>query len=189
MKTGYKVSDVMTHVPVFIAPDCTLEKCAQEIRDNKVGTLLVKKNDELIGMISERDIVRDVVADASKFLKEKKNISNIPVKEIMSKDLITIDPNEDIFDALNRMKEFDIRHLPVLHEGKLVGLLTLKDILKIEPQLFEILVEKIKLREEARKPINKINDEEGICELCSEYTEELVLKDGSLVCKNCSKEI
>ena len=61
----------------------------------------------------------------------------------------------------------------------------MKDVLKIEPQLFEILVEKIKLREEARKPINKINESEGICELCSNYSEVLTEKEGSLVCNDC----
>jgi CBS domain-containing protein len=187
MKTGYKVSDVMTHVPVFVKPNATLEKCAIEMRDKKVGTIIIKEGDSLLGVLSERDIVRKVVAEAKKFLEKGKNTSNIKVSEIMTKDLITVDPNKDIFEALNMMKEFDIRHLPVIHEKKLVGMLTMKDILKIEPQLFEILVEKIKLREESRKPINRIIKDEGICELCGNYVEKLEYKAGSLVCLSCIK--
>ena len=182
MKTGYKVSDVMTNVPVVVSPDVTLEDCSSLMLKRKVGTIIVEDNGQLKGIISERDIVRKVVA------KGKNPIGKI-VKDIMVSELITIEPTKDIFEALNRMKDFDIRHLPVIHQNKLVGLLTMKDILKIEPQLFEILVEKIRLREESRKPINKINDEEGICELCGEYAEEMTIKDGSLMCNKCLKEL
>ena len=185
MKTGYKVHDVMTHIPVFVNPSTTLEECAAVMRDKKVGTLIIKKNDKLVGILSERDIVRKVVADAKSFLSKGKNTSNIKAEEIMTKDIITVDPKKDIFEALNMMKEFNIRHLPVIFEQKLVGILTLKDILKIEPQLFEILVEKINIREESKKPINKILKDEGICELCSNYVENLNLKEGSLVCNKC----
>lgn len=182
MKTGYKVSDVMTHVPVVVSSSSTLKECAEKMEKKSVGTIIVEDDGKLQGIISERDIVRKVLAKGENPLDKK-------VNDIMAKDLITIEPSEDIFDALNRMKSFDIRHLPVLHEGKLVGLLTMKDVLKIEPQLFEILVEKIKLREEARKPINRINADEGICEFCGDYDEDMNLKDGSLVCSKCLKEM
>ncbi|MFT4305240.1 MAG: CBS domain-containing protein, partial [Candidatus Woesearchaeota archaeon] len=129
------------------------------------------------------------VADAKSFLSKGKNTSNIKAEEIMTKEIITVDPKKDIFEALNIMKEFNIRHLPVIYEKKLVGILTMKDILKIEPQLFEILVEKISIKEESRKPINKILKNEGICELCSDYVENLELKEGSLICKDCKKLI
>ena len=71
----------------------------------------------------------------------------------MATDIITTTPEEDIFEALRIMRDYNIRHLPVLHQGKFVGLVTMKDILKIEPDLYEILVEKIELREAERKPI------------------------------------
>jgi CBS domain-containing protein len=187
MKTGYNVSDVMTQVPVFVKVTTTLDKCALEMKDKKVGTLIVKDGENLAGVLSERDIVRKVVANSKEYLSKGKNMSNIKASEIMSKDLITVSPNKDIFEALNMMKEYDIRHLPVIHQKKLVGILTMKDILKIEPQLFEILVEKINLREESRKPINRIIKDEGICELCGQYVEKLELVEGSLVCLGCKK--
>lgn len=189
MKTGYKVHDVMTELPVFVKPSTTLEKCAIEMRNKRVGTLIVKDNDKLLGVLSERDIVRKVVANAEEYLSKGKNTSNIKAEEIMTKDIITTNPNKDIFEALNIMKEFNIRHLPVINEEKLVGILTMKDILKIEPQLFEILVEKINLKEESRKPINRIIKDEGICELCGNYDENLEIKESSLVCEACKKHI
>ncbi|MBW2970751.1 CBS domain-containing protein [Candidatus Woesearchaeota archaeon] len=58
-----------------------------------------------------------------------------------------------MYDSLVLMRDYNIRHLPVVHKKELVGYLTIKDILKIEPQLFELIVEKFELREEHRKPI------------------------------------
>ena len=185
MKTGYKVSDVMTHVPVIVGPESTLAECAAEMKNKKVGTLIVGEGKKLLGILSERDIVRKAIGDPDKFVKKGQDVTAVKAEDLMVKDIITIDPTKDIFDAIQMMKDYDIRHLPVVHSGDLVGILTMKDVLKIEPQLFEILVEKIKLREEARKPINKINTSEGICELCGNYTEELIEKDGSMVCKKC----
>ena len=92
-----------------------------------------------------------------------------------------------MFEALIRMRDLNIRHLPVVDDKKLIGLLTLKDVLKIEPQLFELLVEKFELREEGRKPLNKREPNEGICQTCGEYAGELKTKDGVMVCSSCFK--
>jgi len=75
------------------------------------------------------------------------------VENFMEKRLITIAPEVDIFDAINMMSEYNIRHLPVMSDNKMIGFVTLKDILKIEPELFELLVDKFELRETERKPI------------------------------------
>ena len=69
------------------------------------------------------------------------------------KTLFTIEGESDIYDALVIMRDENIRHLPVVNKGEMVGLLTLKDILKIQPALFELIVEKFELREEENKPV------------------------------------
>jgi len=79
-----------------------------------------------------------------------------------------------------------VKYLPVEHKGKFLGLLTLKDILKVQPQLFEIIAEKIELREERRKPVRSFAEgNEGICELCGCYTGELHEVYGVFMCLNC----
>ena len=110
------------------------------------------------------------------------------VSDIMAKELITIAPDSDIYEALIKMRDLNIRHLPVMDGSKMIGLLTLKDVLKIEPQLFDIMVEKFELREESRKPIHHISPNEGICESCGEYFEKLNKVDSSLLCDNCKAE-
>lgn len=180
MKTGFKVIEAMTQHPVTVAPNATLKRAANLMAEMHVGSLLVEENKKIIGIMSEQDIVRKAVA--------KGNVGKYLVKQIMEEHLITISPEKDIFEAVTMMRDYNIRHLPVMQDGKFYGLVTAKDILKIEPDLFEIMVEKIELKEEKRKPIYNISEREGICELCGEYSEELTPYDGSLMCSRC-KEI
>jgi formylmethanofuran dehydrogenase subunit E len=67
----------------------------------------------------------------------------------------------------------------------MLGLLTTKDILKIQPQLFDILAQKIELREAENKPINSAKPSEGNCNKCGEYAEVLFEQDEVMVCDNC----
>lgn len=110
-----------------------------------VGSLLIKDdNDELVGIVTEEDFVQRVIAN--------KVDVNEPIHKVMTKSVFTIDESEDIFDAIMKMKDLDIRHLPVVSEdGKLKGLITMKDILRLEPQLFDLIVDIIELREEEDK--------------------------------------
>jgi CBS domain-containing protein len=146
VSTGYTVAHAMTQEPVTISPSKTLREAAKVMQKEHVGALLVKEKDSIIGILTEQDIVRKGVAGAGNTALKK-------VKEIMETNLTTTTPDEDIFEALRIMRDYNIRHLPVMHQGKFVGLVTLKDILKIEPDLYEIMVEKIELREAERKPL------------------------------------
>ncbi|MFC1768781.1 cyclic nucleotide-binding/CBS domain-containing protein [Nanoarchaeota archaeon] len=177
METGIKVIDAMTKQPVYISPDVTLGECSSLMAEEHVGALVVKGKD-ILGLISEQDIVRKVIAKGFNPLEKK-------VKDYTETALVTIEPDADIFEALLKMKEENIRHLPVLENGKLVGLLTLKDILKIEPQLFDLLVEKFNIREAERKPISKIVRSEKICQVCGDFSEKIETVNDMAVCPNC----
>jgi len=146
VSTGYTVADAMTQEPVAISSNKTLRDASKLMAHEHVGALLVKEENKIIGILTEQDIVRKGVATTGNTALKK-------VKEIMETNLTTTTPDEDIFEALRIMRDYNIRHLPVMHEGKFVGLVTLKDILKIEPDLYEIMVEKIELREAERKPV------------------------------------
>lgn len=177
MKTGFKVIEAMTQNPVTIGANATLRNAANMMAEMHVGSLLVKEKDKVIGILSEQDIVRKAVT--------KGNIGKFKVKNVMEEDLYIIEPGKDIFEAITLMRDKNIRHLPVMQEGKFYGLITAKDILKIEPDLFELMVEKIELKEEKQKPVYNISEREGVCELCGEYSEEIMPVDGSLMCSRC----
>ncbi|MFH1505977.1 MAG: CBS domain-containing protein [archaeon] len=177
METGIKVMDAMTNKPITVDENLTLQKCAMIMESEDVGGLLITKDKQVSGIITEQDIVHKVVA-------KSQNIKH-PVKNFMETKLITIAPNDDIFKALELMKKKDIRHLPVEDNKKIIGLITMKDILKIEPQLFDIIVESYEIREESRKPVFEATPDEGICELCGKFSSEIKDVKGSKVCPEC----
>lgn len=181
MKTGYKVYDCMTTKPISVSSEASLEECSKVMSQNHVGALVIKDNHVSKGLITEQDIVRKVIAKGINPLTKN-------VREFMETKLETISPNDDIYVALIKMRDSNIRHLPVVDNGKMVGLLTLKDILKIEPSLFELLVEKFELREETRKPIDRVISREAICQGCGAYVENVTKVKGSLLCERCAAE-
>jgi signal-transduction protein with cAMP-binding, CBS, and nucleotidyltransferase domain len=177
MKTGISVSDAMTEKPITVSPSLTIQECARLMKRKKVGSVVVQDRGRFIGILTERDITRKVVAEG---MSPKRKVS-----AIMEHDILTIEPNKDIFDALALMRDADVRHLPVVSRGELLGLVTMKDVLKIEPDLFEILVQKFEIREESRKPVNRMTEREGVCQSCGTYADDLKIEDGTLVCEDC----
>ena len=176
MKTGYRVCDAMTKSPVSISPETTIKECADVMNKERLGSLLVKKDNKLLGIITDQDIVRKIIAKGTDPFSAK-------VEKHMEKNLITITPDKDIFDAITLMANKNIKQLPVMNGSVMLGILTQKDILKIEPELFDLLVDKLEIREEPHKPIMN----EGLCAECGNFSDRLIKKNNSLVCKECNK--
>jgi len=143
MRTGYKIQDIMTNMPITTDKKTSVVEAAQLMEKYNVNSLVVVE-DKLLGVLTDEDFVRKLVAKA-------KNLEKAFVEDIMSTNLVTISPGKDVYDAIVLMRDNNIRHLPVLDGENLVGFLTMKDILKIQPELFDIVVESINLREEDRK--------------------------------------
>lgn len=182
MKTGCKVGDAMTKSPIYVSPGDSLTEIARVMDNNHVGAVLVKDGEKLIGIITEQDMVR-------KGIKKGLDPSETVARQIVEEILHTVEPDTDLFDALKKMGDANVRHLPVIHNNQMVGLLTGKDILKIQPQLFEILVDKIELRETERKADLLPKEKEGICHTCGRYAEEVFLVKGSYVCDDCKRVV
>ena len=182
MKTGFKVGDCMTMSPIFVSQNDSLVEISKVMANNHVGAVLVKEDKKFLGIITEQDIVRKAVRFG---LDPNKTNAGKIVEKVMT----TIEPDEDIFDALTMLREKNIRHLPVMHKDNLVGLLTVKDILKIQPQLFEILVDRLEVRESERKASLLPKEKEGICNICGRYAEEVFLVKGSYVCDRCKTSV
>ena len=132
METGYKVSEIMVRDVHHVDPDCSLLECARKMSDNKVGCLVVNEDGKVSGIITEQDLARKVLArevDAKKTL----------VRDIMSTNVRTASPEDDIGEAMRLMGNNEIKHLPVVLDRKLVGLVTSKDIIQIQPGLIDLL--------------------------------------------------
>ena len=116
------VSEIMTTNVATAEPDTTLEEVATMMKDENVGAIPVVDDEELLGIITDRDIVVRCIA-------EGKDPSEVEVEEILSEELETISPDDDVRRAAEIMQRKQIRRLPVCDEdGKLVGMLSIGDI-------------------------------------------------------------
>jgi CBS domain-containing protein len=107
-----------------LAAEATLEQAAKELYDLKVGALVVlDEKGGIRGVFSERDLVREVARRGGDAL-------NLPVSAVMTRDVFTARLDETIDDGLARMTDRRIRHLPVLGEGKLIGIVSIGDLVK-----------------------------------------------------------
>jgi len=175
MNIGYKVADAMTVKPILVGSEITIEEAAKKMQIQKVGSLLVAEGTNLLGIITEKDLVDKVLA---KSLDPK----TTKAKDVMTRIVHSVGPNEDLSIAIKKMAKANVKRLPVLDKGKLVGFLTSKDVLAIQPDLFDILTERFHIRELDRKP--HIACGEGECDRCGNIT--LVKKKGDeCVCYDC----
>ena len=103
--------------------------------DHQIGSVIIKQRFALAGMVTHVDMVRKAMAKAM-------DVNRTPVSQIMTKadEIIIMSPDVDMFKGIQKMNEHNIRHLPVIHEGELVGLVTTKDILRVQPDMCRYLI-------------------------------------------------
>ena len=106
-----------------VAPDATVYDAVLTMANKNVGALVVMEGDKLVGIISERDYTRKVM------LRGKRS-RETQVREIMSIELTTVHPKESVDDCLRFMTEKRVRHLPVVDEGRLRGVISIGDLVK-----------------------------------------------------------
>lgn len=184
-RTGIKVGDIMTRNFVSVKPDASLLKCAKEMSKKRVGSLLLKADGKARGIVTERDIIWAIT-------KTRARIENIKASDVASKRLVSVRPSADLFDALRKMKKADHWRLPVMEKGGVVGIITIKDILRLQPGLIEMVNDSINIREESKK-FKRLSElarggviakGQGICEECGNV-DLLYRVDGRLVCEGC----
>jgi CBS domain-containing protein len=106
-----------------ISPDATVFEAIQLMADKSVGALPVVDNSRLVGIISERDYARKVILKG-RFSKDT------PVRDIMTQELLTATPSDSIAECIRVMTERRVRHLPVLEGTKMIGIVSIGDVLK-----------------------------------------------------------
>ena len=176
------VGDIMTRNLITVRPNTNLHTCAKKLIKQKVNTLLITKNGKLLGILTARDILWAVIK------KSGKNLRDVEVMDIATRKVAVIKPSADINQAFQKMKKFGFRRLPVLSRGNLVGMLTLKDILRVDPSLYNEVGSLFYVREETQK-LRKLHEQleseiEGQCDECGDFT-ILTKNEGKLICQNC----
>jgi len=126
MEIAGSVGAILAHKgPVVwsIAPDATVFEAIELMADKNVGALPVVENGRLVGIISERDYTRKVI------LKGKSS-KETPVRDIMTLELVTADPGDSVSECMHVMTDKRVRHLPVLEGTKMVGLISIGDLVR-----------------------------------------------------------
>lgn len=116
-----KVRDVMTVRIAKAEAETTLEEIAMMMKTESTGAIPVVDEDELIGIVTDRDIVMRCVAEGG-------DASEMTAEDVVSEDVETIDPDSDVEEALELMSRRQIRRLPVVDKGELLGMLSIGDI-------------------------------------------------------------
>ena len=118
-------------VVINIAPDQTLQVAVKTLVNHSVGSLLVMEGDRIVGIISERDILR---ANARKF----DDLGATKVGDVMTRDVIIGVIDDDLTYVMRLMTERRIRHLPIMSGGELAGIISIGDVVKTQAQLAEV---------------------------------------------------
>jgi CBS domain-containing protein len=119
---GQNIRDIMTANPSTIEPDQSVVEAAKIMKQEDAGVVPVTENGRLTGMVTDRDIAIRVVA-------EGKDPQSTAVREVVSKNLVTIDPQQELDEALRLMAQHQVRRLPVVEEdGRLVGIVAQADV-------------------------------------------------------------
>jgi len=108
-----------------IRPDMRLAEACDELDRRKVGALIVCEADRAVGVLSERDVVRAVARDGAAALEK-------PVSDFMTADIVFAAPAETVAILMERMTDRRIRHLPVLRDGRLAGVISIGDVVKCQ---------------------------------------------------------
>jgi CBS domain-containing protein len=114
-----KGADVAT-----IAPDVSVKRAADWLRAKNIGSLVVVSGGAVLGLVSEREIVHAMSLHGEA-------VTLIPVSEIMRRGVITVSPTETVSHVMSLMTRHRVRHMPVVHDGKLVGIISIGDVVKL----------------------------------------------------------
>ncbi len=125
-----QVKDVMVTEVKTIGPAASVQEAAKAMKQFRIGSLIVTEGGALKGILTDGNILRDVVA-------EGKDGAKTLVREVMTKEIIMVEPEMDIQDAVDVMMEKRIKKLPVVKGGTLVGIVTVTDICRVEPKMVE----------------------------------------------------
>jgi len=176
MSVGILVKEIMTKPAVQINHNVTVQTAAQEMVKHRVGSIVVVKDKRPIGIITETDLNKRIVAPG-------KDPSKIKVVEIMASPIVFSSPDDDIEMAVEKMENHKVKRLPVLEKGKIVGIITNTDIARASPEMMDILNFRLKMR--AELPSIRESSTSGICESCGDYSDDLRFINDQWLCENC----
>jgi signal-transduction protein with cAMP-binding, CBS, and nucleotidyltransferase domain len=160
--------------------DESVREAAKKMARYKIGSVVVTEKGKPIGIVTESDIVRKVVAEDLK-------PSRVKVGEIASKPLHTIDAGSDVTEAAKTMRKLNIKKLGVVYKNELVGIITTSDLNAVTPELVGLLSEKVRIT--TGESLRVKSPVAGYCDSCGEWSDTLIEIDSRFLCEDCRSEV
>ena len=190
--TQISVKEVMTRQVITVKANACIPLIAKLMDHYKIGSVVVSSNlGNAVGIITEKDLVVRILAKISDYQLVKQILGTDPslnmltAAEVMTSPLVFITPDKTLVEATRMMRRQNIRRLGVISNGKLIGIISNRDILVITPDLIEILQEKKKITEGTFIDYPDQFAITGYCEQCENWSKNLTGSNGILLCESC----
>jgi CBS domain-containing protein len=145
-----KIEDVMIREVITLDEAATVKEAAEIMNKFEIGSLIIVSRGKAVGIVTERDLLKRVVAEA-------RDARNTKVKEILTTPLVVVEPNMNLEEAVKQMFQMKIKKLPVVDGKRLVGLVSLTDIARFHPPMIKLL-RQLAVKQAAPKSIKKVID-------------------------------
>lgn len=182
------VAEVMNKAVIVMDINSDIPAIAREMVSRDAGSVIITENGMAMGIVTERDLVRGIVT-------EDRRPSEVKASELLSTPLVTVEPETTIVEASEIMLKANIKRLPVLKDGMIIGVISNTDILIVTPGLNTILKDLIDMNREALLTVPSIEEiseaedfSSGVCESCTIFSYDLKFVDGRYLCGNCRQE-
>ncbi|MFC1802625.1 cyclic nucleotide-binding/CBS domain-containing protein [Thermoproteota archaeon] len=173
------VREAMSSPVVSVDENEDIVQVANKMREQRVGAVIVVNyNGSPVGIVTERDIVTRVVADGV-------DPNSLFAGKVMTSPLKMVDPELKLMDAMKMMDKENIRRLGVIYKGKLVGVITDRNILRLVPTIVDIMKEKKNIENSAPRGSSIV----GYCERCEVYSNNLREINGEFLCEECRLDL
>ena len=179
VRTRVLVREVMNSPAIAVSPSASVWTVARKMRDHKIGSVIVTRGSEPLGIVTDSDIVLKTVATNTL-------PSKVKVKAIMSSPLTTIESETDIVEAARLMRSHGVRRLGVTYKNELVGIVTVSDLTAVTPELVELISEKTRIFRGERSRRKSLLA--GYCDSCNQWSDYLLEVDGKSICEECRTE-
>ena len=171
------VKDLMTWNIISVLPETSVVEATKIMSARDISSILIKTGDDYIGIFTDRDVMRKVVASGL-------DPNVMMAGEIMSSPLITISEDAGIEEAAEKMRDSKIRRLVVKNESTVVGIISETDIARVEPELHLLIREHTRLKLPPSGDTEDRKSFAGFCEECNNYS-SLENINGRWLCKEC----
>ncbi|MCS7123045.1 MAG: CBS domain-containing protein [Candidatus Aenigmarchaeota archaeon] len=175
------VKDIMSKPVISIDIEKTIKDAAILMGKNRIGCLVVTKKNKAVGILTDGDIIKKVVAKG-------RVPSRVKVGEVMGRPLIKVYPEYTIEQVVDKMIRNNVKRLCVVDkEGNPVGLVSLTDIAISSSKMYEILAKRAEMKE--REVVIREETAIGICDICENYSDILRRYEDKWICSNCMDDI